>query len=372
MFQHNMLAALSSAGFRPEVALSFRPVAAFPRGRSLRVPSSSAEIEPGLNVQLLPFLNISPLKQLLIGVSAALRLVRWSWSSRARPRVMLTYNLTVPSGLLTWAAMRLTGAKAVAFVADINVPGQTVPNSLYFHLDFLLHRWLIPRFDGLIVVSDAVLKDFAPHSKALRVEGGISEALVTRQRTPRPDDGQFVLVATGSLDDANGIREIVDAFRSLNGDRFRLVVAGAGPLEQYVRKAAAQDPRIEYAGFVRFDQVVELYDRADALVCMRITRALNTKYFFPSKLMEYFASGTPVITTCPGHVAEEFSDVAYLLHDETAEGLVKLVLEVSSRPREERQARARCAFEYMATQKTWAAQARKIRAFLTDVAGTPG
>ncbi len=29
--------------------------------------------------------------------------------------------------------------------------------------------------------------------------------------------------------------------------------------------------------------------------------------------MEYLASGTPVITTCTGHVEEEFADIVYLL-----------------------------------------------------------
>ena len=52
---------------------------------------------------------------------------------------------------------------------------------------------------------------------------------------------------------------------------------------------------------------------ADVLVDMRLTEALNTKYSFSSKLMEYLASGTPVITTCTGHVEEEFADIAYLL-----------------------------------------------------------
>ncbi len=52
---------------------------------------------------------------------------------------------------------------------------------------------------------------------------------------------------------------------------------------------------------------------ADVLIDMRLTEALNTKYSFPSKLMEYLASGTPVITTCTGHVEEEFADIAYLL-----------------------------------------------------------
>ena len=39
-------------------------------------------------------------------------------------------------------------------------------------------------------------------------------------------------------------------------------------------------------------------------------------------------SGVPVITTCPGNVAEKYGGLAYLLRDEAAEILADLMLKI--------------------------------------------
>ena len=76
--------------------------------------------------------------------------------------------------------------------------------------------------------------------------------------------------------------------------------------------------------------MLDLYRSADVLINVRLTQTLNTKYFFPSKLMECLASGVPVISTCPGHVAEEFGRLAYLLREETPEALAAAIRRVAA------------------------------------------
>jgi glycosyltransferase involved in cell wall biosynthesis len=85
--------------------------------------------------------------------------------------------------------------------------------------------------------------------------------------------------------------------------------------------------------------------------------------------MEYLASGVPVITTCPGNVAEEYADLAYLLNDETPTALANLILKVEAIPTEQRFARASVAREYIVNHKTWDAQAVRISHFLRQISG---
>ena len=158
----------------------------------------------------------------------------------------------------------------------------------------------------------------------------------------------------------------MQAFALLEGDHYRLRVAGMGALEGAVKEAAAKDPRIEYCGFVSFEEVLALYNSADLLINMRLTKALNTQYYFPSKLMEYLASGVPVITTCTGHVEEEFGDFTFLLKDETPQGLADLIQCVATLKPAVRFDMGRRAREYMRANKSWDAQGMKIVEFIRE------
>lgn len=371
MFQQELLQGVQRAGLSPSRVLSVFPIPSFPHSKRVWVAAEPAMLPGEITVTFLPFVNITPLKQLTISLAALGMLVRWAWSVRdKRHRVICSYNLTIPSGWFTWLAARLTGSKFIACLNDINVPGQTVPSTAYTRLDFWLQRALIPRLDGHIAVADRIMQDFAPGKRYLRLEGGIT-AEVLRQADPdaaasRQEAATFTIVSVGLLNEANGIHLLLEAFGRLPGDRFRLRIAGEGPLAHAVREAAAHDPRIEYCGFLSFPQVLALYRTADALVNMRLTRSINTLYFFPSKMMEYLASGVPVITTCPAHVAEEFSDLAYLLEEETSEALRLCILQLAEMGPAARRARGAKARQYMAAHKTWDVQGRKFAGYVRE------
>ena len=63
--------------------------------------------------------------------------------------------------------------------------------------------------------------------------------------------------------------------------------------------------------------------------------------------MECLTSGVPVITTCPGHVAEEYSELAFLLTDESPEALAQMIEHVALLPEDARRGLADKARDYM-------------------------
>ena len=176
-----------------------------------------------------------------------------------------------------------------------------------------------------------------------------------------------MITATGTLNEANGVPILLKAFSLLEGEGYRLCMAGRGPLEELVREAATTDSRIEYLGFISSLEVLHVYQRSDVLVNMRVTGSMNTKYFFPGKMMEYLASGTPVITTCTGHTEEEFADFVFLLRDETPQGLAALIRQVANLDSGERRRVGGKAQQYIALNKTWDVQARKVARFIREV-----
>ena len=175
-------------------------------------------LEDGTPVRSVAFVNIPVLKELTIGTAVMLRLLAWGWRNRKRrARVVSTFNLSVPPGLFTLVAARLIGAKVLVHLNDINIPGETVPRSPLFRLDYGLQRWLMPRFDGLIVVSGAIIRDFGLRAPNIRVEGGVTESAFVTAPAERTDPARFVVVSAGRLYEPNGIRVLLDAFSGLRG-----------------------------------------------------------------------------------------------------------------------------------------------------------
>ena len=369
-FQAQLVRGLARAGFPDIEVFSARPVPSYPRSARLLFPPRRDSLDGTIAVRLLPFLNLTPIKQVVLGLDVIFGLLHWAWRKRRNSRVVLSYNLSVPPGAFTLFGARLAGAKAVVSVNDINVPGETVPMTALFRLDFELQRWLLPRFDGHLVVAKEIADDFFPGRPYVRVEGGVDREFLERTRPTREgtrSDSPLVLGFAGWLNEANGVSLILAAVALAHARQLRLKVAGTGPLQTIVEQAARQDPRVEFLGLLDSAGVTNLYAEADILLNIRLTKTMNTRYFFPSKLIEYLGSGIPTITTRVAHAETEFADFAYILSDESPQGLADLITFVGSQSPEERSQIALRAREYISTYKTWDAQAAKVAQYLHEV-----
>ena len=371
VFMREILDSLARGGLDSLTALAALPLRSFPHGRPLLVRRRCATLPSGIQVSYVPYVNLTPLKQLSIGLAMYCNIVRWGRRQRAMPhRLVVAFNLSVPPILFTYLAARRVRAKIAAYICDVNVPGQTVPDTLGQRLDTRLHRPVIPRLDGRIVIADRIAQDFAPGQPYLRVSGGVSNELMALTgrclAARRHDSSRFTVVATGGLSPFNGFMELLAAWGELPDTRLRLHIAGRGPLEEAVRAATARDARVTYHGFLAYPDLLALHATADVLVSFRLTHSLTTAYAFPSKTMEYFASGVPVITTCTGPVETEFGPYGFLLRDESPGGLARLLRKVMEMEPVELAAYGDRARAFMERQYTWSAQGERIVRYLRE------
>lgn len=361
------LRAMTAAGLDFTGVFSIQPMPAFPRGRRLWMSKRLVELFPGCVAQLLPHLNLPLWKQIHLGLSAFFALLRWAWRNRGRPRVILQYNLTRPPAVFIYLAARLTGSKYAAMLYDIGTPPVKIDHMFWYRVDDFCARRLVRRLDGRIVITRAILDDYAPGAHGLHVDGAVDEAVIPDWPLPPPRD-EFVLCLAGSLWELNGVRLLLDAFARLDDPTLRLEIAGRGELSDLVCQAAAADPRIRYHGLLTHDQVLELYRQSDVLLNIRLTQGVGKSYLFASKLLEYLAMGRNVITTAMAHAAEEYGPFAYILRDETPEALAALIQQIRQTPFAERQARAEAGRHYMKLNKTWRRQGERMAAYLSAVA----
>ena len=120
---------------------------------------------------------------------------------------------------------------------------------------------------------------------------------------------------SGTLTEVGGILWLLEAFATIPDPNLALWITGRGDLVSRVEQAARDDRRIRYLGFVDREQLLELYGQASILANPRPSWLPEHRYNFPSKLIQYMATGRPVITTETGDVGE-YEPFVYLLREE--------------------------------------------------------
>ena len=100
----------------------------------------------------------------------------------------------------------------------------------------------------------------------------------------------------GALSKRYGIAELIEAFRQTNLDA-QLHIYGFGDFAPELEKIAREDARVCYKGRVSREEILEREREASLLVNVRNPKDEFTAYSFPSKTIEYMASGTPLLTS---------------------------------------------------------------------------
>src|SRR5262249_48603107 len=125
--------------------------------------------------------------------------------------------------------------------------------------------------------------------------------------------------------------------------------------------------RIRFLGYLPPQRVNELMVSASFLINARPSVEWFTRFSFPSKLLPYMASGTPVISTrLPGIPADYWRHLV-ALDDESAGGLRCLSDRLIRSPSAGYERLGRGAREFVLAQKTEAVQGRKLSSFLQNL-----
>lgn len=135
---------------------------------------------------------------------------------------------------------------------------------------------------------------------------------------------------TGTLEEFAGVMDLMDAFLSLKEENCRLIVCGSGTCASFVKECARKDKRIIFKGLVDRTEVLRLQREATLLINPRKPNGSITRYSFPSKTMEYLASGTPMLGYKLEGIPSEYYQFYYTIEDMSVEGLTSRLKEVLS------------------------------------------
>ncbi|MGM9589480.1 MAG: glycosyltransferase [Faecousia sp.] len=139
----------------------------------------------------------------------------------------------------------------------------------------------------------------------------------------------------GGVSRQYGLANLTEGFLQADLPNARLEIYGPGDYVKELQQIAQKDPRVFYGGMLLNTQIVDKEQEATLLVNPRPTHEEFVKYSFPSKTMEYMASGTPVLTTRLPGMPEAYYPYVSFIEEESAAGVAAALKKVLARSDEE-------------------------------------
>ena len=202
-------------------------------------------------------------------------------------------------------------------------------------------------------------------TKNFLVIEGIANDLF-KELTPLPRFEKTVLY-TGGLNEKYGVKNLIDAFTQIEDSEYKLILCGSGDLEPYINELKKIDGRIDFRGTVQHDEILSLQMQATVLVNPRQNIEAFTQYSFPSKNLEYLASGTPVVAYKLDGIPDEYDDYFVYVNDNSVEALKNKIVEVCSLPVFEREMIGEKAHNFVLNEKSSKKQVEKLLDFVHSI-----
>lgn len=312
----------------------------------------------------IPFFNLKYVKQLFVHRPFVKESARWA---KKNPEgVILSYTLSmIFLKAIRKAKKKSPGIRAYAVVADLPQFTMRTGNPL--------RRWfrkrtvqktqkLLRHLDGFVLLTEQMAEKLAITQPYIVMEG-IAPTL-EREASVAVGPEKTVLY-TGSMNKQFGILTLLDAFGQIKDPHYRLMLCGLGNAEEEIARRAKEDPRISFLGKVPHEEVLRMQQRATVLVNPRQNIEEFTKYSFPSKTMEYLASGAPVVAYHLDGIPAEYGEYLHYVPDNSPEALAAAIKEICEKPAEERLAMGEKGRSFVLNEKNNAKQSKKILDFMT-------
>lgn len=319
----------------------------------------------GIDFNYVPFINYPLLRNLFVLVSVFFK-VLFSKSSKKNTVVICdALNIVATIGALCASAVR--GFKTVGIVTDVPCHLSNMQN-IPFHQK--LNLAVMKKFKGYLLLTEPMSDIVNPKSRPYVVlEGHADMAMANRDNLLAEKSDKKICFYAGSLKKVYGIKNLVEGFIAAGIPETELHIYGDGDYVPELRELVKKYDNVTYHGVAPNSEIVEAELKATLLVNPRPTNEEYTKYSFPSKNMEYMASGTPVLTTRLPGMPEDHKEHVYFIEKEVADGIREALLTVFEKTPEELHEFGARAKEFILKEKNNKAQAKKVLEFVGKLFG---
>ena len=212
--------------------------------------------------------------------------------------------------------------------------------------------------DGFVFLSSYMNEALNDKNKPFVIVDGLCDV-----DTSLPDEiikrEKYILYA-GKISKKFGVDILVEGFKLANLEGMKLYLCGDGDYAEQLRVMSNRDDRIKFFGLIPHDMILQMERKASLLVDPRYTDSDIVKMSFPSKIIEYMASGTPVLTTNMPCFSEEYRNYQYRIDEESAFGIAEALQKVFNISESQRDALGSNARSFVLQNKTLSKQCNTI------------
>ena len=232
-----------------------------------------------------------------------------------------------------------------------------------------INNWIIRLYDQYILLTeqmnDYIISNITHKQKPYSIVEGMVDVDMGKKSIPEYKKySKKVCMYAGILDRKYGIEVLVKGFDKANIPDSELHIYGDGEYKDELLKVCKKNSNIKYFGLKPNSYIVKEQQKATLLVNPRPSDEEFTKYSFPSKNMEYMASGTPALMTRLPGMPEEYLEYVYILEDESIDGMAEKMKEILNLSKEENMEKGRKAKEYVLKKKSNINQAERVMKWL--------
>lgn len=304
----------------------------------------------------LPFINLPLLKQITLNIN----LKKYLKKKIKYKDAVVVYDASFVSLFPTISkTLKKKSIKSIAIFADIYDYMQPVKRkSKHSLMTKTIARKLASKTyeltDGFIFLTEEMNKLINIQKKPhVIIEGIWSE----KQYIGNSKKEKTILYA-GGLNSEYGIDIILDLAKQCPNYIFALY--GKGPLEDKIIKTSKKYKNIKYYGLVSNDEIIRRQAEACLLINLRKTNLEYTKYSFPSKIIEYMASGTPILTTKLRGIPNEYNKYLNYVDEKSKYNIKDEVEKIIVDEKGAYKEKAKKAKQFILTNKNKQTQGEKI------------
>lgn len=289
------------------------------------------------------FINFYIMKHFMRFIRYMKEVKKWIKDTQGRDRCIILYDMYVPfMQIIKWIKRKYPDVKTNIIIGDLpneySHNFEKYKNTLKGYILYCRGKKsfnLIQYFDSFVFLTKYMGEPLGIKDKPYVVVEGIVDSERESNNLGKKESNRKIIMYAGTLNKQYGIDTLLEAFGGIEDNNYELWLCGNGDMNNKILDAANKDSRIKYYGYVSKSQLLQMEKEITAYVNPRINIGTYIKYSFPSKTIEYLASGKPIIMHKLDGIPNEYDDYIFFVEENSAASLRDKICEVCGKSSDE-------------------------------------
>ena len=229
------------------------------------------------------------------------------------------------------AISKLFNIKSFCYIYDTHrcaLPRMAAAKRCMADAYFMVGFFFAKMSAGLFVLNDAFIKADSIKTPYLKTKVGVN--CFVENGDLCAENGCLVrekkiFVFAGTINSENGVTLLVEFLRECDKFNFEIHFYGDGEGSSIIRELSMIDDRVVFFGRISDSALQKKLIEADFLINLRDPEGISANYSFPSKLIKFMATGTPVISNRFPGLDSCYVSFIHLVDDYSVKALAKVM-----------------------------------------------